>query len=374
MADDVDTVTSTDAAEKKVRKPKRVAKSEKKGKKAKKPGPRPGLSSESNYPRHTLERALRIPRGILEQNAGKPCTENEAAKFAGISLHGQTKSEIASSIKYGLLKREADNLILTDLVRRILRPQTSSAEVDGLQAAVQEAPVFKDVYSHYRGENLPDDQFLQNMLIEKHHLPSDKVPEFLEIFLSSLRYSKLLDESGGKRRLLDETHGATRPNDNTSTLARLVKKADVKEGDACFVMMPFANPIGGYYASIYEPAIIKAGLKPMRADADIFGPGKIIDQIYRGISDAKVLIAELTSKNPNVFYELGLAHAMQKPVVLVSATEDDNPFDTKHLRVIFYDIKDPFWGQKLIDKVSESILSTLANPEEALFKSLLKDA
>ena len=46
-----------------------------------------------------------------------------------------------------------------------------------------------------------------------------------------------------------------------------------------------------------------------------------------------MLVAELTSRNPNVFYELGIAHALKKPVVLVSATEDDVPFDVRHIRV-----------------------------------------
>ena len=82
-----------------------------------------------------------------------------------------------------------------------------------------------------------------------------------------------------------------------------------------------------------------------------------------------MLIAELTSRNPNVFYELGLAHALQKPVVLVSSNEDDVPFDLQHIRVIYYDLYDPFWGEKPIDKVAENILSALKNPEEAIFKS-----
>jgi hypothetical protein len=134
-------------------------------------------------------------------------------------------------------------------------------------------------------------------------------------------------------------------------------------------MMPFAAPLGDYYSKIYEPAIIKAGLTPVRADNDIFGTGKIIDQIWSGITTAKVLIAELTTRNPNVFYELGLAHALKKPVVLVSSNEDDVPFDLKHIRVIYYDKNDPFWGTKLIDKVAENILSAIAHPEEAiLFK------
>jgi hypothetical protein len=112
----------------------------------------------------------------------------------------------------------------------------------------------------------------------------------------------------------------------------------------------------------------------MRADADIFGTGKIIDQIWRGITSAKILVAELTDRNPNVFYELGLAHALNKPVVLVCSrsSEQDVPFDLQHIRVIYYDMTDPFWGNKLIEKIAENILSAIKNPEEALFKAALE--
>jgi hypothetical protein len=133
-------------------------------------------------------------------------------------------------------------------------------------------------------------------------------------------------------------------------------------------MMPFAAPLGTYYEQVYKPAIEKAGLRAVRADTDIFGTGKIIDQIWAGINAAKVLVAELTSRNPNVFYELGLAHAFEKPVVLVSSNEQDVPFDLQHIRVIYYDVTDPFWGNKLLDKVAENILSALKNPEEAVLR------
>ena len=73
--------------------------------------------------------------------------------------------------------------------------------------------------------------------------------------------------------------------------------------------MPFADPLGGYYKTVYQPAIERAKLKSVRAEAEIFGTGKIIDQISSGIHGARVLVAELTGRNPNVLYELGLAHA-----------------------------------------------------------------
>ena len=90
----------------------------------------------------------------------------------------------------------------------------------------------------------------------------------------------------------------------------------------CFVMMPFAEPFETYYNKIFCPAIIKTYLAPVRAD-DLFRPSVIVSDIWQMIRDAKLLLAEMTNKNANVFYELGLAHAIGKPVVLVSKTEDE---------------------------------------------------
>ncbi|MBU4373943.1 MAG: hypothetical protein KJ714_05780 [Euryarchaeota archaeon] len=171
--------------------------------------------------------------------------------------------------------------------------------------------------------------------------------------------------------MIDATSSIEPPGKAADRLKAIGKGVKVKQEDTCFVMMPFADPIGQYYSIIYKPAIEKAGLTPFRADDEIFSTGKIIDQVWKGINSAKVLVAELTSRNANVFYELGLAHALQKPVVLVSSNEEDVPFDLHHIRVIYYNVTDPFWGQKLIDKIAENVISALKNPEEALFKTAL---
>jgi hypothetical protein len=258
----------------------------------------------------------------------------------------------------------------TERARKAIRPQKPGDEIDALRAAVLDAPDISEVYKHYRGEYLPEPNFFEHALVDKFSIPTEKVPEFIEIFLSSLKSAKLVEKKDDKYRVLDISSGPGEP-DATSDLKKLASGAKILVGDSCFVVMPFAQPIGSYYKDIYEPAIQKAGLKPVRADADIFGTGKIMDQIWSGINAAKVLVAELTSRNPNVFYELGLAHALQKPVVLVSSNEADVPFDLKHIRVIYYEVTDPFWGQKLIDKVAENIVSALKNPEEAVLKRAL---
>ena len=215
---------------------------------------------------------------------------------------------------------------------------------------------------------LPDHQFFDNALEDTFKIPSDTINEFKDVVLSSLRTASLVEEHDGRIRVLDAaTSDAASSEESSDYIEKLSAGVTVKSGESCFVVMPFTSPIGDYYSSVYKPAIEKAKLTPVRADNEIFGAGKIMDQVWSGINAAKVLVAELTTKNPNVFYELGIAHALHKPVVLVSSNEDDVPFDLKHIRVIYYDKNDPFWGQKLLNKVAENIISAMKNPEEAVF-------
>jgi hypothetical protein len=315
--------------------------------------------------------ALRIPQAILEQNAGNACTPREAAGFARIGWTGDVGVEISSGSKYGLLERPTPGKIKpTELVRKIVRPEGSSEKLEALREAVLNAPVISDLYKRYRGEYLPDKEFIRNTAINSFGVPEDQVEEFMSIFLQSLKDAELLQDLGdGKTRVLDITHttSTTAPSEvGEEQLKKLSKGVTVQTSDTCFVMMPFAEPTGGYYKLVYEPAIERAKMKAVRADADIYGTGKIIDQIWNGIHSARVLVAELTGRNPNVLYELGLAHALHKPVVLVSSNKNDVPFDVQHVRVIYYDKDDPFWGQKLIEKVAENILSALQDPKDAI--------
>jgi len=347
--------------------PKKMAPKSASKSKSKKPTTKKGLPV-INYPRHSVEKALRIPRAILEQNAGKDCSEVDAAKYCGISYNGPFKLEISSAIKYGLLERPFPRQVQpTELAKKILRPQVSSDEIDGLREAMLNAPIISDVYKHYRGENLPDRKFFENTLTDIFKIPTEKLSDFIDIFIETLTTSKLVEKNGDKYRILDVSNENLNDLvDSKTEIRKLSKSVSLSSTDTCFVMMPFAKPVGDYYSKIYEPAITKAGLKPIRAGNDIFGTGKIVDQIWSGITTAKVLVAELTGRNPNVYYELGLAHALKKPVVLICSNELDVPFDLKHIRVIYYDMTDPFWGNKLIDKVAENILSAIANPNEAM--------
>lgn len=135
--------------------------------------------------------------------------------------------------------------------------------------------------------------------------------------------------------------------------------------DTCFVIMPYGGWFDKYYDVIYQPAVADAGLNPKRAD-DLYLPNAIANDIWAYTNSARVILADLSNKNANVFYELGLAHALTKPAILVSESKDDIPFDLRHLRVIYYDKNDPCWGDALRTKITEVIKMVIQAPEESI--------
>ena len=138
-----------------------------------------------------------------------------------------------------------------------------------------------------------------------------------------------------------------------------------KAKDSCFAIMPFGGWFDDYYTSIFVPAITEAGLTPCRAD-DLYRPSTIVADIWNYTNRAKLVIADLSGKNPNVFYELGLAHALAKPAILVVESMEDVPFDLRALRVLQYDKNAPNWGAILHGKIVKSIGEVLADPVQSV--------
>lgn len=140
--------------------------------------------------------------------------------------------------------------------------------------------------------------------------------------------------------------------------------------EACFTIMPFGGWFDDYYDSIYCPAIKAAGLEPCRAD-DLYRPSTIVNDIWSLTQKAKIVLADLSGKNPNVFYELGLAHALAKPAILVTESIDDVPFDLRALRVLEYNKNQPRWGEILQDKITSSIKEIAQSPLQSVLPAFL---
>jgi hypothetical protein len=100
------------------------------------------------------------------------------------------------------------------------------------------------------------------------------------------------------------------------------------------VMMPFHAGFDAVYNSIRRAAD-SVGLQCKRAD-DIWENPAIIQDVVSLIDRSNIIVCDCTGRNPNVFYEVGIAHTLGREVILITQTEHDIPFDLRHLRHIRY--------------------------------------
>ena len=96
-----------------------------------------------------------------------------------------------------------------------------------------------------------------------------------------------------------------------------------------FVLMPFDKKNDDIYEFGIKGAATDVGAYAERLDKQIFTEG-MLDRIFNQISKADVIVADMTGRNPNVFYEVGYAQALGEIVLLVTENTDDIPFDLKH--------------------------------------------
>ncbi len=103
-----------------------------------------------------------------------------------------------------------------------------------------------------------------------------------------------------------------------------------------FVIMPFAEKLTPVYEDHIKKVCDKIGLDCKRADL-VLNTESIVNDIWSLICSAQIVICDCTGKNPNVFYELGIAHSLGKKTICITQNSDDIPFDIKHLRHIKYE-------------------------------------
>ena len=99
-------------------------------------------------------------------------------------------------------------------------------------------------------------------------------------------------------------------------------------------MMPFDASYSAVHNSLKE-AVEEVGLRLRRAD-DIWENPSIIQDVVSLIDRSRVVICDCSGRNPNVFYEAGIAHTLGREVILITQSASDIPFDLRHLRYIAY--------------------------------------
>jgi len=126
-----------------------------------------------------------------------------------------------------------------------------------------------------------------------------------------------------------------------------------------FVLTPFGQEYRESYDSIAR-VCSSAGLKCVRGDEEM-ASGDILSHIMRTMVKARIVIANVSSRNPNVYYELGLSHALDKTTILVSQNIEGVPFDIKSQRILLFDSDD-----SLVRGLLPIIARTLGDPRKSL--------
>lgn len=104
-----------------------------------------------------------------------------------------------------------------------------------------------------------------------------------------------------------------------------------------FVVMQFSEEYNNLYNDVIKPIAEEVGFECLRAD-EFHASTPILKDIIRSIKESSAIIAEITPDNPNVFYEIGYAHAIQKPTILICDKDRDKlPFDISSFRTLFYE-------------------------------------
>jgi len=185
--------------------------------------------------------------------------------------------------------------------------------------------------------------------------------DFAEWSDKTLNFSKVKDEllklgySLEKvEEIFNEVKKETLDVTNKNKISELKDDKEQVDEKLCFVLMPFDEKFNSIYEKIKE-VVEELGLICKRAD-EIFNTKPVIEDICHSIQKSRILIADITGRNPNVFYELGFAHAKNKKVILITQDINDVPFDVKHYRCIVY--KDTISGA---DELRDGLKKTLKN-------------
>ena len=304
-----------------------------------------GKRRAREFPRVTLEEALRVCVAIKEKNAGNPWPPEDVAR--GMNLGPKTGRFFyltAGARDYGLTKgiKTSEKIELTPLGKAAVYPASPQGEQAAKVSAFTHVELFRKVLQHYRGDNLPEMTYLSNTLKKEFDIPEDQHQEFVDLFRKNCRFLSIGQTVSAE---IGAVLGAV-PGSAALAVSPVITLAKPAQGSAplCFVVMPFTehddrHPSGFFEEvlnSLIVPAAQAAGFEVRSANRK--GSDVIQSTIINDLLKADLVVADLTEHNPNVLFELGMRMAEDKPVALIRAKGTGRIFDVDNmLRVYDYD-------------------------------------
>jgi hypothetical protein len=342
-------------------------KTAKKGSKSltKRSGEKSRVRRSTLFPASSFEEALTIPNAIQKHAAGQ--------KVRRLTLFDQIKKSpdsgpsrqwITNANKYGLIKGNynAEYLELTPegTVATNNEVATRERESARFKLAIEDIAPFKMLYESQKGNRLPATSILED-IAKENGVPSDNARECVETFIVNAKFLGVLKPIAGAERIisldqaLDDLPRTASNGGNghhSPFITHSVNSVDVvlstdhNFDTTCFYISPIGDDDSEdrkhadlFLGSIVEPALEEFELNVVRADK-IGKPGMITSQIIEYILKSKLVVADLSFHNPNVFYELALRHVCRLPTVQIIRFGDKIPFDLDQYRTVRIDTSD----------------------------------
>lgn len=320
-----------------------------------------------SFPAMSFKEASALAEAMQKHGAGQPIrrlTLFEALERSPDS--SASRQLITSSGQYGLTVGgyRAETLALTPKGKVASDPD--APEGPKLRArfelAVSDVAPFKAIYERYVGSRLPTVEVMRDAAREA-GVPDEYVAECIQTFLANARELGLVRTIAGSEHLVSidaaqevlgipspspkQSKASTEGEDGAHGLNAEGSGAVAEDlSNTCFVISPIGqeDSVERQHADLIlsafiEPALAELGLVAVRADK-ISKPGLITGQIIDHLVRAKLVIADLSFGNPNVFYELALRHATRRPVVQIIRRGDALPFDVGQYRTVVIDMTD----------------------------------
>jgi hypothetical protein len=346
------------------------------------------------FPAVPFEEALNFAQELFSVGSGRPVRRLTLFDHLGKAPEsGPSRMLITNASRYGLISGSytAEQLELTDDGLKAVDEGVSRREQARVRVrlAIEQVEPFKQLYERFKNSRLPARAVLIDALKDL-SVPADFLEEGVDTFIVNLRFVGLLQTLSGADRittvdhLLDSVPVTNRasPSRNLSappseSVPNRSERHDLITQDhahfqtTCFYITPIGEDGSDhrkhsdlFLGNIVEPALGTFGLRVIRADG-IDKPGMITRQVIEYILRSRLVIADLSFHNPNVFYELALRHATRLPIVQIIRAGEVVPFDIHQMRTIIIDNRDIYSLVPKIETYRSEIASQVRRALEA---------
>lgn len=330
----------------------------------------------SDFPRHTLEQVLIVPKILREVFANGPATWPQIAAALSIGAPEQNRYTLWSALDYNLLDRDDETFSLSEVARRLLSASTPEEIQDAAMQAVLTPILFSRFFTDYAGSLWPGDEVLDAILSRRYAVPAERVGEAKTLLRENGLFSGILQSQpdGTLRVYLTQVEHDVVPELPSMPTSLPEQDEEPEYKNMCFIITPIGDDDSTerkhanlVLKGIIEPVVKDLGLVPVRAD-QIDRSGIINQQVFECLAKARVAIADLSFANPNAFYELGIRHMCKLPTVQMIRKGDKIPFDVSQGRTLKIDIGDVYGLLESIESAKRELRQYLKHAVSGAYR------